>query len=265
MSVHVMSWVLRHSEATLGARLVLLVLADHAKEDGTGAWPAVATIAREARMSKRGVRYALRRLEEEGLITATGVSRAETTVWRITLAESAGGEAESAPKGAEIAPEPSLEPSLGELRSPLVVFGDEKRGEDILFAYWQTKCSRPRSKFTEHRRRALRARRREGYDWQTIRLAIDGAAARPYVVDGRKYDDLELICRNGSKLEDFAARSGTGGGLVAEMAERLFPGADPVVARKCVRQAFGRGLMDDDGVRVHAEAWFPQLVKARAS
>ena len=56
MSVHVISWVLSHSEERLGNRLVLIVLADHAAKDGSDAFPSVNTIAQEARMSKRAVR-----------------------------------------------------------------------------------------------------------------------------------------------------------------------------------------------------------------
>lgn len=83
MSVHALSWVFRYSEATLGSRLVLLVLADHAKDDGTAAWPSVGTIASEARMTRRAVQASLRKLEAEGMVESTGVSRAGTTVYRV--------------------------------------------------------------------------------------------------------------------------------------------------------------------------------------
>lgn len=66
MSVQAMSWVLEHSESRLGPRLVLLSIANHARADGTGAWPAIATIAREARLSEREVQYAVRKLVAGG-------------------------------------------------------------------------------------------------------------------------------------------------------------------------------------------------------
>lgn len=88
MSIHVMSWVLRHSEERVaGRRLVLLVLADHAHEDGRCSWPSIKTIAHEARMSERGVQYALRELEESGRIIRDGWSRFRTTSWRIIMEE----------------------------------------------------------------------------------------------------------------------------------------------------------------------------------
>lgn len=88
MSIHVMSWVLRNSEERVsGRRLVLLVLADHAHEDGRCSWPSVGTIAQEARMSERGVRYALRKLEESGRILRDGWSRHQTASYRIIMEE----------------------------------------------------------------------------------------------------------------------------------------------------------------------------------
>ena len=118
MSVHVLSWVLRHSEERLGNRLVLLVLADHAAEDGTEARPSVATIAREARLSERQVQYALRHLQEVGAIQDEREGPKGVRVYRVTMLPPGG--AISAPGGAisdaegvqPIAPESSLEPSV---------------------------------------------------------------------------------------------------------------------------------------------------------
>ena len=115
-----MSWVLKHSEETLGRRLVLLVLADHAKEDGTEAWPSVQTIVEQARISERQVQYALRRLEEAGAITKTGRHRGQnqrygTNVYSVNMKGAISAPLDK-PKGAIYdiqrvpysAPEPSL-------------------------------------------------------------------------------------------------------------------------------------------------------------
>lgn len=66
MSVQAISWVLENSESRLGARHVLISIANHAQSDGTGSWPSIATIGRESKLSEREVRYALRELEEMG-------------------------------------------------------------------------------------------------------------------------------------------------------------------------------------------------------
>lgn len=68
MSIQAVAWVLRHSEARLGARLVLLSIANYADEDGGNSWPAVATIAKDARMSQRQVQRAVQTLEASGEI-----------------------------------------------------------------------------------------------------------------------------------------------------------------------------------------------------
>lgn len=86
MSVHVLSWVLKHSEARLGDRLVLISLADHAKDDGTYAWPSQDLIAHESRMSVRQVRRCLTALERNGQIIARGVSRYGTTIFDVVMA-----------------------------------------------------------------------------------------------------------------------------------------------------------------------------------
>jgi biotin operon repressor len=102
VSVHVSSWVLRHSEAKLGARLVLLVIADHASDDGTRSWCSVETLGVEARLSRRAVQDALRRLEADGAIVETGKGPKGTHEYRVVM-----GGADSAPR-ADTAPKPSL-------------------------------------------------------------------------------------------------------------------------------------------------------------
>lgn len=94
-----------------------------------------------------------------------------------------------------------------ETPKPNVEF-DESTAVRDLFEHWQTVCGHPRSKLTADRRRKIRARLREGYTVEQIRQAIDGAANRAFVnADGLKFDDIELICRNGAKVELFIARA----------------------------------------------------------
>lgn len=77
-----------------------------------------------------------------------------------------------------------------------------------LFAYWQERCDHTQAKLTADRKTKIAARLREGYSPDQIRLAIDGAARAAYVNDaGKRFDDIELICRTGSKLEDFITRA----------------------------------------------------------
>lgn len=114
-----MSWVLRESEAHLGDRLVLLVLADHAREDGTSAWPSIETIAHQSRLSERQARRCLRNLEEAGEIVETGKSRKGTHIYSFPKYISRGdnmtppGGTSTSPGGDNMTPDPSLkQPSV---------------------------------------------------------------------------------------------------------------------------------------------------------
>jgi hypothetical protein len=85
----------------------------------------------------------------------------------------------------------------------------EVEGEDAraLFDYWRERCGHPHAKATRERLAKIRARLREGYSSEQIRASVDGAAVAPYVNEaGKRFDDIELICRSGSKLEDFGGR-----------------------------------------------------------
>lgn len=77
-----------------------------------------------------------------------------------------------------------------------------------LFDYWRATCGHPSAMPTDERLRKIRQRRDEGYTDDQIRAAIDGAARGAFVNDaGKRFDDIELICRNGSKLESFIDRA----------------------------------------------------------
>lgn len=130
MSVDVMTWVFKFSETKLGARLVLLALADYAHDDGSKAFPSVAEIAKKARLSERQVKRCLKNLEEEGHISVDGLSPYGTQMYSILMnqggdnlsggvtndAESQTNDAGSQTNRAEtvhdLSPNPSSNPSL---------------------------------------------------------------------------------------------------------------------------------------------------------
>ena len=66
LSVQAISWVVEHSQTKANPFIVLLMIANHAHSDGTGAWPSIETLARESRLSERTVQRAIRRLEKTG-------------------------------------------------------------------------------------------------------------------------------------------------------------------------------------------------------
>lgn len=94
MSVQALSWVLENAHARLGARLVLIALANHAHDDGSNAFISQQTIAREAHLTDRQVRRCLKELEASGEIARTDRKADGRIVWQVVLrpAEMSGGQ-----------------------------------------------------------------------------------------------------------------------------------------------------------------------------
>lgn len=118
VSIHVLSWVLKNSPTRLADRLVLIVLADHAGHDGGESFPSVATIASEARLSRRKVQDSLRDLAIGKHIVEIGASKYGTTEYRVLMGRkvcAGANEHEKSEKFSETtsqnAPEPSFKPS----------------------------------------------------------------------------------------------------------------------------------------------------------
>jgi hypothetical protein len=77
-----------------------------------------------------------------------------------------------------------------------------------VFDRWQERCDHPQAKLTADRRAKVKARIREGRTLEDFFAAIEGAARAAFVNDeGKRFDDLELICRSGAKFESFMARA----------------------------------------------------------
>jgi hypothetical protein len=86
VSYQVFTWVLENSPTKGADRLVLLVLASHARQDGEGARPSYATIGREANVNRSTVRKAMRRLREEGRIERThSETQHKPATWQVSM------------------------------------------------------------------------------------------------------------------------------------------------------------------------------------
>lgn len=66
MSVQATAWVIERSKQKGSHLLLLIMIANHAHADGTGAYPAIGTLARECRMSERQIKRMLPELEASG-------------------------------------------------------------------------------------------------------------------------------------------------------------------------------------------------------
>lgn len=76
-----------------------------------------------------------------------------------------------------------------------------------IFEYWKAATNHPRAKLDDKRRRAIAGRLKDGYSIADLKRAIDGCIASPWHQgqngNRRVYDDIELICRNASKVDGF--------------------------------------------------------------
>ena len=114
MSIHVMSMVWRHGPEDRGELLVLLALADFADDDGY-CWPAMQTIADRARMTDRGVRKIVRRLEESGWLSVRkGGGRGGSNGYHIARHPPVNPEPET---GNTVPPEPETGNTSAETRN----------------------------------------------------------------------------------------------------------------------------------------------------
>jgi len=87
----------------------------------------------------------------------------------------------------------------------------KKTSQDIqeIFDYWVKVMNKPKAKLIPARTTKIKARLKEGYTVDEVKLAVDGCAKSPHNMGDNDrctvYDDIELICRNGVKLERFIA------------------------------------------------------------
>lgn len=86
VSIKLMSQVWER-EISGSAAMVLLCLADYARDDGSRCFPAVKTIMHKVGLSRRPTQAILRKFRDQGLLVVVrqGVGRGHTTSYRIDL------------------------------------------------------------------------------------------------------------------------------------------------------------------------------------
>jgi len=78
-----------------------------------------------------------------------------------------------------------------------------------VFAYWCEAMSKNpnTAKLTPKRKKAIEGRLKDGYTLDQLKQAIDGCKADPFSMGAndrqKAFNDIELICRTGEKLESF--------------------------------------------------------------
>jgi hypothetical protein len=111
----------------------------------------------------------------------------------------------------------------GRLRRPAELVYSDRRAEsrdatgsgrvrpksevETVFDYWKRRTGHPDAKLTREREMKIRARLDEGYSLDELQEAIEGCRGSPFHQGdndrGHRYDDITLICRSGSKVEQF--------------------------------------------------------------
>lgn len=86
MSIEVMSWVWKKSKATGTDKFVLLAIADNAWDDGSNAWPSVATISRKTGLSTRTVQRCIQNLHDLGELS-TMDRPGHSNLYRVVMSE----------------------------------------------------------------------------------------------------------------------------------------------------------------------------------
>ena len=94
-----------------------------------------------------------------------------------------------------------------------VVKSDKSNVDHIeIFEHWKSVMGKGNnSVLNDKRTKAIAARLKEGYTVEQIKTAITGCSMTPHNMgqndNGKKYDELELICRDGSQVERFASNT----------------------------------------------------------
>jgi hypothetical protein len=136
MSIGAMSHVWEYAPVKGSQLLVLLAIADSARDPDWVAWPSVRTLMNKTRMGERGIRYILRDLEAARCIaTEIEGSRAGTNLYRILnmagqslpLPEDEGHE--DAPNGGNLQQIWGHEDAPNPLNESLLIQGSDNRFE----------------------------------------------------------------------------------------------------------------------------------------
>lgn len=84
-----------------------------------------------------------------------------------------------------------------------------------VFSYWQQKMNHPQAKLDAKRLKAIKARLGDGYTVGDLCEAIDGCLLSPHHMGQNNtrtvYDDIELICRDGPRVDKFIKLARQGG------------------------------------------------------
>jgi len=176
-----MSWVWSHSSSKGTERLILLAIADNARDDGSDAYPSIETLARKAGgLDERTVQRAITRLVELGELEVTeGGGRGRSNRYRVVMRNPGAAPVnpgDFAPNPGGIAPKPRqdatrtiLEPSenhpesLRDSGAEIATTDEEAYTAQTVVAAFVDRCpQRPPGKVIGHLSRLIKEMIEEG-------------------------------------------------------------------------------------------------------
>lgn len=206
MSVEAFTWAVYSSRSKGTAKLVLMVIAECASPDGTGAWPAVRTIAKRGGVSVRTARRSIRTLEALGELAVESRPGA-THLFRVVMDP---GQIDrppvklTAPPGqigrttpARLTAKPLKEPSLNQKKR---ASGAGNGFQEWLDHYRET-TGRTTVRGSKPARDSFAARLRDGYTLDDLKAATVGCHGDAFLREGG-HDVPETILR-ASRVERY--------------------------------------------------------------
>lgn len=112
-----------------------------------------------------------------------------------------------------------------------------------VFDHWRHRCCHMDCMLTDDRRLAVAGMIRAGYEWPAFEEAIEGAAVDAFEKRGVRYDDLELICRNGKTFDSFRARARAHKARVAGQ-ERVYDSLTMTTSTRAQMDSYGDPKLD---------------------
>ena len=222
MSIHALNWALEQDRIdNPGAKFVLLVLCNYADEKGQ-CWPSRENVAQKTAMSISSVQRHINWLAANGFLTWTNEhtkeNRQTPNVYQLPSADFAPREKKPGDKLAHPPEKPSAKIAKAEcqmrqkpgdkLAQNTSVRDTSKNTIRELFDFWKSTMKKNGSTLlTPKRERNIADRLKQGYTVDQIKNAIQGNSISPFHngQNDRKevFNDIELICRSGEKIEKF--------------------------------------------------------------
>jgi biotin operon repressor len=227
MSIKLMSQVWSINADNITQKLILLKLADNASDEGY-CYPSMSTIAKHCQCSRstvnkhisllkdKGILNTKRRYKDDGSFNSNGY-----TLLLEGYTENRTGVVRNTDRGSADTGQGLCNPRTGVVRmpdtnhhitinEPSVNRKDLCQNKDVtmLFDYWIDVMGKPKlkTKLTDKRKRVINAIVKQ-YSLDDIKLAIDNCARSSWHNGknerGQVFNDIELICRSGDKLERF--------------------------------------------------------------